>query len=130
MRSLGFVVFAILLIAAPALAGPPKVAPVVITAADSTVTVSPGQTFLIALDANPTTGYSWSALPGFDTTVLAVDGSSYRGPARSLPGAGGTEILVVRALAAGTTKLRLGYARPFEKGVPPVKRAEFSITVR
>ena len=130
MRFTGFVLFAILLIAAPALAAPPKVAPAVVTAGDSTVTVSPGQTFLIALDSNPTTGYSWSALPGFDTAVIAVDGSSYRGPGQAPPGAGGTQILVLRALAPGTTKLRLGYARPFEKGVPPVKRAEFSITVR
>ena len=108
----------------------PKVAPTVFTAQSGAIAVVHGQTFLIALDANPTTGYSWSAVPGFDTNLIAVEGSSFRGPGEPLPGAGGTQIFVLRARAPGTTTLALGYARPFEKGVAPVRRAKFSIAVR
>lgn len=130
MRVTAFILLAILLTTVAVRAGPSNVAPTVFIAGEGTVTVAAGQTFLIALDSNPTTGYSWSALPGFDAAVVTVVGSSYRGPDRALPGAGGTQIVVLRALAPGTTKLRLGYARPFERGIPPVKRAEFSIRVR
>jgi inhibitor of cysteine peptidase len=107
-----------------------KVAPSVFTAKTTAIAVDVGQTFLIALDANVTTGYSWSTLPGFNAGVIAVEGSSYRSPDGVLPGAGGTQIFIVRGLAAGKTKLLLGYARPFEKGTPPVRKAEFTIVVR
>ena len=57
-------------------------------------------------------------------------GKAEPGPDAALPGAGGTQTFVVRALAAGTTTLVLAYARPFEKGKPPARKAEFTIVVR
>jgi inhibitor of cysteine peptidase len=45
-------------------------------------------------------------------------------------GAGGTEIWTFRAVRKGKTTLTLGYVRPWEKGIAPVKTVSWPITVR
>jgi inhibitor of cysteine peptidase len=90
-----------------------------------TITVANGGEFVIALPANPTTGYSWTADDDPDVTFV----SSEQVAGGSQPGAPGTQELTFRAEQTGTSTLELAYARPFEKGVPPVKTAKFPITV-
>jgi inhibitor of cysteine peptidase len=91
-----------------------------------TIAVAEGAEFVIALPANPSTGYSWTA--GDDDGDVAFV-SSRQLAGGSQPGAAGTQELTFRATSAGTSTLHLAYARPFEEGVPPVKTAQFAVAV-
>ncbi|MFA5885442.1 MAG: protease inhibitor I42 family protein [Acidimicrobiia bacterium] len=94
--------------------------------AGQSITVQQGDTFVIALDANPSTGYSWSAAANPNATYV----SSKQVQGKDLPGAPGTQRLTFRATAAGSSTLVLNYSRPFETGVPPVQTESFSLTVK
>ena len=89
------------------------------------ITVATGDHFVIALPANPSTGYSWTS--GDDPDVTFV--SSRQVPAGGQPGASGTQELTFRATGRGTSTLELAYARSFEPGVPPTETATFAVTV-
>jgi inhibitor of cysteine peptidase len=103
---------------------PASTAPTVYHQGD-TIAVADGAEFVIALPANPSTGYSWTA--GNDDDVTFVSSRQLAGG--SQPGAAGTQELTFRATGTGITTLELAYARPFEEGVPPVKTAQFPVTV-
>jgi inhibitor of cysteine peptidase len=90
-----------------------------------TIAVADGAEFVIALPANPSTGYSWTASDDDDVTFV----SRRQLAGGSQPGAPGTQELTFRATSTGTSTLEVAYARPFEKGVPPVKTEEFQVTV-
>ncbi|MFN8532970.1 MAG: protease inhibitor I42 family protein [Dehalococcoidia bacterium] len=94
------------------------------------IVVRSGQQFSIALDSNPTTGYSWQLSPTPDPSVVVLVTSRYQPPASSRPGAGGVELLTFQAIGPGTTTISLGYARPWEQNTPPVRTARFSVTVQ
>ncbi len=91
-----------------------------------TVKLEPGDTLVITLDANPTTGYSWHVLE-MDTSILKAGKTEFR-PRSNLLGAPGKEILYFTALGNGETKLVLGYLRPWEKKVKSF--ATFSVIVK
>jgi inhibitor of cysteine peptidase len=89
------------------------------------INVSQGDELTIALPANPSTGYSWTA--GDDPDVTFVSSRQVAGG--SQPGASGTQELTFRATASGESTLELAYARSFEQGVPPAETARFAVTV-
>ena len=91
-----------------------------------TISVKVGDSFVIALAANPTTGYSWTAAVNPNATYV----SSTQVTSSTLPGAGGTQQLTFRATAAGSSTLVLNYARSFETGVPPAQTQSFPLTVK
>ena len=91
------------------------------------ISVANGDEFTIALEANPSTGYSWDA--GGNPNVKFV--SSKQLSAKSAPpGASGTQELRFEATKIGSSTLELAYARQFEGGVPPAKTASFDVTVK
>jgi len=90
------------------------------------ITVKQGDEFVIALPANPSTGYEWTA--GDDSDVMFVSSHQVEGGDR--PGAPGTQELAFRAQHTGESTLELVYSRSFEPGVPPAKTAKFSVTVK
>lgn len=90
--------------------------------------VSAGQYFMIALASNRTTGFGWSYAHFARTGVVQLLGNAYSSPSGAMAGAGGKEILLFRALTAGTTKLTLSYRRSWEKK-PPARTLTFDITV-
>ena len=70
---------------------------------------------LIALESNPTTGYSWQA--SFDTTALELVEQTYElgeYAKEGLVGAGGTELFRFKALKSGTVQITFNYQRPWE----------------
>ena len=81
------------------------------------VTLQLGQTLVIELPGNPTTGYQWS--------ITGIEGKAFRSLGepqyRSSPapsdqvGVGGTYTAVFRAVSAGTTEIQLDYRRSWEK---------------
>lgn len=90
------------------------------------ITVAHGDEFVVALSANPSTGYEWTAADNPDVAFV----SSQQVPSGSRPGAPGTQELTFRADRRGSSTLELDYARSFEADVPPAKTAKFAVTVK
>jgi predicted secreted protein len=90
------------------------------------ISVKEGDEFVIALPANPSTGYAWTAGDNPDVTFE----SSHQTQGGNQPGAPGTQELSFRADHAGQSTLVLAYSRSFEPGVPPAKTAKFPVTVK
>ena len=73
---------------------------------------------LIALESNPTTGYSWEA--NYDETMLELVEETYElgeYAQQGVVGAGGTELFRFRALECGEIKITMVYKRPWEEEV-------------
>ena len=105
---------------------------VTLTAADkgSQVDVNVGQQIVIALDGNPSTGFTWEA-KDLDTTMFEEVG--YPAFTSSNPGSvgsGGTLTLTFKALKAGTSDLTLVYHRSWETGVEPIDTFAVTLTVK
>jgi inhibitor of cysteine peptidase len=78
-----------------------------------TVRLSTGQTLVVGLDSNETTGFRWE-VTGLNEGVLEQDGESEyetTGDPDAM-GAGGVETFRFKPVAAGTTRLEMIYARP------------------
>lgn len=91
-----------------------------------TITVKKGETIVVSLAGNPTTGFNWAAAD-LDTSILSQKGDASFKADSNLIGAGGMVTLKFKAVATGTTTLTLNYARSWETGVEPEQ--VFSVTV-
>jgi inhibitor of cysteine peptidase len=86
------------------------------TDAGQTISTGVNQQFNIALESNPTTGYSWQE--SYDNAMLELVDKTYEpgeGAQQGLVGAGGTEHFRFKALKAGETEITLTYKRPWEE---------------
>ena len=73
---------------------------------------------LIALESNPTTGYSWEAK--YDETMLELVEETYElgeYAQQGLIGAGGTELFRFRPLKSGDVEITMVYKRPWESEI-------------
>ncbi len=73
---------------------------------------------LIALESNPTTGYSWEA--SYDETMLELVEESYElgeYAKQGLVGAGGIELFRFKALKKGEVEITMVYKRSWETEV-------------
>ena len=91
------------------------------------ISVDNGQEFVIALTANPSTGYTWDAAPNQNVKYQSSRQVQASGNAI---GAAGTQELMFKAVKAGSSTLDLAYARQFEGGVPPAQTTSFDVTVK
>lgn len=98
--------------------------------AGDTFETSVGRTFTLVLDANPTTGYSWSQTIK-DTNVVTYVDNAYVATPRDpqVVGGGGTDTFTFKAVGKGTTTITLVYARPWES-VPPAQTRTIVVTVK
>jgi inhibitor of cysteine peptidase len=94
-----------------------------------TVKLKQGQTLKIKIDGNPTTGYSWN-LTDVDQEILAPLGEPDYASSSTLVGAGGTYTFIFKAVAPGSTTLKLDYFRTFEKENPPADTFQLSVIVK
>ena len=102
-----------------------------IASAGKEVTLATGGTLTITLESNFTTGYSWNETAEIgDKTVIQQTDHKYQPPGTPMPGAGGKEVWIFKALKAGKSTISMGYARPFEKGVAPVKTFSLNVVVK
>ena len=92
-----------------------------------TIRVGPGDKFVIILDSNATTGYSWQA-PG-TTSCVSLNSHRYEAPRSALAGAPGREHFEFTARSVGKESLTFHYRRPWEKDNPPVKTITFNVEV-
>jgi inhibitor of cysteine peptidase len=100
--------------------------------ASGPVSLKVGQTLVVTLPSNPSTGYSWTVSGAPDSAVLTQEGDITYTPSNPdvvMPGSGGSETVRFTATAAGTTKLVLDYRRPWETDVPPVDTVTIDVTV-
>jgi len=94
------------------------------------VQLKKGQTLIVTLEANPTTGYSWEVAEPLDEQVLRQVGEpEFKAESEAL-GAGGVQTLRFKAVKAGRTILKLVYHRPWEKGVEPLDTYSLQVVVR
>lgn len=84
--------------------------------ADNPVYVNKGGEFIIALEANHTTGFSWQLTEAFDEGVLELVNTAYEAPEGDVVGAPGEEQWTFKALGDGRTYLHFAYVRPWETG--------------
>jgi inhibitor of cysteine peptidase len=71
-----------------------------------------GDTVVVQLDENATTGYKWSAVKTPDASILALQNSTYT-PAGNVPGQGGQRQITFLAKSSGTVQLQFKYWRSF-----------------
>ncbi len=96
--------------------------------ADEALTLGLGQSKVITLSENPSTGYSWridtEGSEGLDHVAISDLGHK-RGAA--MPGAPGAHSWRVKALSAGGVTIKFDYQRPWEPA--PVETRAVSVTV-
>ena len=89
-----------------------------------------GQTLVVTLEGNPTTGYSWEVADPLNEQVLRQAGEPEFKAESDLIGAGGVQILRFEAVNAGKFTLKLVYHRPWEKDVEPLETYSIQVVVR
>ena len=97
--------------------------------AGQTITLNMGDTLVVSLEGNVTTGFTWVPAPQ-EPALLEQEGEPEVTPQSSLVGAGGTIVLKFKAVSTGQTVLRLDYKRPFEQDTPPVKSFELTVIAK
>lgn len=97
--------------------------------ANSTVNLSPGDVLEIALEGNPTTGYTWQVAADAQA-LLVQQGEPEFKPDSTLLGSGGLVTLRFQAVQQGTADLKLIYHRIFEPDVLPLRTFDITIVVR
>ena len=80
--------------------------------------VTVGDTLVVTLFSNPTTGFQWSESAQIsDQTILKQAEHKFEEPqAKGIVGAGGKEVWTFTALKKGTTEITMEYSRPWEGG--------------
>ena len=92
------------------------------------ITAAVGQTLVIELVSNPTTGYSWQ-IDQIDAAILQQVGEVQYASDSNLTGSGGVETFTFTVVGSGETTLTLIYHRTWEEGVAPIDIFILPITV-
>ena len=96
---------------------------------DTDINIRRGQMLEIALEANPTTGYTWEMIDHDNPGILRQTGQSrYRGGS-DLVGAGGIRIYGFETIKTGRAVLLFKYRRVWEKDVAPVRQYTVKVDV-
>lgn len=95
-------------------------------------TIKKNKTFKITRSENPSTGYIWTVEPNAAFKQLSIKTlapESGKAGMLEIVGAPVVKTWTFKALHKGLYILHMTYARPFEKGVPPIKIADYTIQV-
>ncbi len=95
----------------------------------TTVEIKKGETLLLSISGNPTTGYNWE-VESVDQNVLQSAGEPDYKSDSMLIGSGGTYKFKFTAVNVGVTPLKLKYWRSFEPENPPVETFEVKVVVK
>ncbi|MCX6858546.1 MAG: protease inhibitor I42 family protein [Verrucomicrobia bacterium] len=90
-----------------------------------------GETFIIKLKANHTTGYSWALSGQEDPSLVEKVSNDYLNDPHEpgMVGVGGVEHWTFRALKKGTIVLSFNYGRPWEKNTEPSMKQAFKVII-
>lgn len=97
------------------------------TQTGTTVEARVGDTVIVSLDANATTGYEWAFTAGDTFTIVSSDYVPDPKPS-GLLGSGGTQVVTLKVTKPGSSELTGTYARSWETTSPGAK-PDFSLTV-
>jgi inhibitor of cysteine peptidase len=97
---------------------------------NKTLDVKVGQTVVIELEGNPTTGYTWEAKDLDAGMFQQVGQVGFKSANPGLVGSGGIQTLTFKALKAGSGKIDLVYHRPWEKDVAPANTFSINLNVK
>jgi inhibitor of cysteine peptidase len=102
----------------------------VYTSSDSgkTLTVSMGETFIVKLPENPSTGYSWNLTAGSGLEVIS-DQYVPDSASRQIVGSGGYHTWTILASSPGTSAVSGIYKRPWEPASASDERFTLNIIV-
>jgi inhibitor of cysteine peptidase len=92
--------------------------------------VKPGENFLIVLESNPTTGYSWELSQPLNKNYIKLINAKYVSAESRLSGAAGKEVWTFKALKPGETLISFSYLRSWEKDGQPADKKEFRLIIR
>lgn len=98
------------------------------SSAASTIEVRLGEEFVIRLNSNETTGYTWKGNEQYDASFLEMTASSYRPINPQRPGSGGEQFYRFKPLQPGITRISLTYKRSWET-TPSDKTAVFTVHI-
>ncbi len=97
--------------------------------AGKTISLHKGDSLVVTLDGNVTTGYTWLAEP-MDPAILKQVGEATYAPENTKVGAPGKITLTFQAVKTGQSELVLNYMRPFEKNTAPLNTFEVTVVVK
>lgn len=95
----------------------------------SSIEMAVGETLIIKLEGNPTTGYQWEMLPN-DGGLVELQGEPEYKSDSNLVGSGGLYRFTLKAIKPGTTAVELKYYRSFEPEVAPIQTYQINIVLR
>lgn len=91
------------------------------------ILVKAGETFFIVVESNPTTGYHWEIVG--DLNGVELVSREYTAGEPVIPGSGGVEVWIFKAVSAGETTLVLGNYPPGESTTAE-QELQFTVTVQ
>lgn len=94
------------------------------------VQLAPGDVLVVRLEARLGTGYGWSVAKCDSQQLRSHGDPEQETPPRGEPNAKEYQVFRFSALAAGKAPLELHYARPWEKGVAPLKTFHVEVEVK
>jgi inhibitor of cysteine peptidase len=95
------------------------------------VEIAKGNTLVVTLFSNGTTGFSWDENAQIaDTGIIQQLKHQYIGAETNIPGASGAEQWTFEAVNTGTTTVHLEYSRPWEGGEKGVWTFDLTVTVK
>jgi inhibitor of cysteine peptidase len=86
-----------------------------------------GDTVVVSLDANPTTGFTWKFTGGDTFEIVSSKYVADPNP-DGLAGAGGTQVVTLKVTKAGTSDLTATYRQQWNSPSPDAK-PDFSMTI-
>ncbi|MBN1289651.1 MAG: protease inhibitor I42 family protein [Actinobacteria bacterium] len=94
------------------------------------VEVKNGDDFIIVMEANPSTGYTWELDGELDSSILRFESKRYGAPSRpEQAGAPQKEYWRFDTLGTGSSEIKFKYVRTWEEGVEPEKVMVFTVNV-
>ena len=104
---------------------------IALTSSDNGKTIDAvvGDKIEVAIEGNPTTGFSWET-EQLNIAQLQQLGEPEYTAASNLLGSAGTYVFTFKVVGTGETSLKLIYHRAWEEGVPPEQIFEVIIRAR
>ena len=96
----------------------------------SQIYLSVGETFVVKLASNPSTGYSWNLSAITNTSIINKTSNAYIPPSVQIPGRGGQETWKFQALSVGTATISMKYIQPWEPEAEPADTFEITVSVK
>ena len=93
------------------------------------VELEQGQTLVLKLASNPTTGYDWEIVD-LNGAILEQVGEVDHKADSGLIGSGGVNTYTFKAVGSGNMQLTLVYHRSWEKDIPPIETFELDVIVK